>query len=383
VTTRRRKNSDHKKTVAKSRAADDEVATITLSGEALRRATVFGDGDPSKGVDLIMRSVADVSVLVDGELIEYPASAWTERDPAETNTIASGLGAEADQRIDEVLVAVRRLIAEGETVYSHEAISPIAIGRHLGIKIAIRGLSITIDLSHLVGSMLEVADEIFSDAFGTIVVFTGDSLLRGAVNLSVAGSVYRISELALETLADYYSETVIRGAASAAESFGENVARKFNRALTQSERKSFRELARKYALSRLSTRIPHVGRGGTNRTADGMPESTLLAFHQETERVYPFWKYAQQRYARGDETWQADARTAPEYHSFTAKDKRHAGVVLALIQTGRKVNGALPEPRVLAREHARLIAGLAATSDSKFRRYAKLGKQLSLRGKAG
>lgn len=41
--TKRRKNKAATK-------ADDEVATITLSGEAMRTATVLGDGDPQRGV---------------------------------------------------------------------------------------------------------------------------------------------------------------------------------------------------------------------------------------------------------------------------------------------------------------------------------------------
>jgi len=290
----------------------------------------------------------------------------------------------ADERLDDVLKEFRRILLLTGRAEPIDAVPPIDIdGRldsgTLSATYTVNNLSITIDFNRLGSGMLTVADSVFAETFGPdIVTFVEGSTLRDAVNEYVARSLQWVDGVAITTLADYFTELVVHGAAFAAESFAEELFAKANMSLTKSHRKPFRDIARSAASTLLETRIPNVGRGGSNRTArDIMSDTILVAFHVASERVYPFWKDVNERAKRGDDAWHADAKKLPEYGRFKAKEKRHADALLALLQSGRKINGALPDPRRLTREHARLIVGMKQESDSQLRKHAKRGKSLS------
>lgn len=269
------------------------------------------------------------------------------------------------------------MLVANATVETVEADRPIlvdggrvTIGTSI-VRYSVGALSITIDFEFLASLMLGIADSMFQ-VFD--VTFKGGGTMRDAVNHKVAAALRVIDETALNTLADYFTELAFRGVAMAAEEFAEEA---FKRPPTKSELKVLRSMSRQVAHDLLASRIPSVGRGGATRTEASIPEATLVAFYDRVERVYPFWRDVAERVKRGDDTWRSDAKQLPEYRRFKNPEKRHADAVLAMLGHGRKVNGARPAPRVLAREHARLIVGADGASDAKLRKLESKGKRLA------
>jgi hypothetical protein len=270
------------------------------------------------------------------------------------------------------------LLNQVSTTEPHDADPPIDIDGRLqtgtsAVTYNVRGLTITIDFEILCRDALLIADSVFQECFEGLV-----TNLQSATDEYVAATLQHVDRMAAATLSDYYIELVMHGVAFAAESFAEEMARQLGRHLTTSERKGYRAFARESTAFLAANRIPSVGRGGKTRLAEKPLPATLINFHKTIERAYPFWRDVRQRAGQNGKRWQSDIKKLPEYGRFTFNERKHADAVLVLLQKGRKVNGAVAEPRVLAREHARLVLGLPQTSDSVLRKYAAQGKQLSL-----
>ena len=293
-----------------------------------------------------------------------------------------------DPRLDVVLEEFRKILIQTGRVEPKDAVPPIDIdGRidsgTLSATYTVNELSITIDFHRLGRAMLTVADSVFAETFGPDVVTFGEgSSLRDAVSEYVARSLQWVDGIAIMTLADYFSELVVHGAAFAAESFGKDIVASAKLPWTKSLQKPFRDIARDTVTTLLDTRIPNVGRGGNTRTADVLPDETLIAFHRAIERAYPFWKDVKTRAARGDPAWQTDAKKLPEYRRFKSAERKHADAIITLLQRTllhkeRKINGATADASTLTREHARLIVGLAELSDSKLRQHQRRARAIA------
>ncbi|HEX7831621.1 MAG TPA: hypothetical protein VF787_18345 [Thermoanaerobaculia bacterium] len=281
-----------------------------------------------------------------------------------------------DERLRAVLDRVRDLLVASATIEVTDARKAIVVenGRlSLGtarVQYSIGPLAMTVDFESLASVMLELADSMF-EVFD--VTFKDGGTMRDAVNHKVAAAIRTIDDTALNILADYVTELAFQGAALATEEFASEV---FNRTLTKSEMKLFRSISRDVAEALLASRIPNVGRGGVTRVRDPLPDDVLVRFFEAAERVHPFWRDVADRARRGDETWQQDAKRLPEYRRFTKAERHHADATIVLLHRGRKVNGARPAPRVLAREHARLLVGLEVSSDGTLRQHEREGRAL-------
>jgi hypothetical protein len=281
------------------------------------------------------------------------------------------------ERIRGIIERLRELLYQVATIEVSGAASPIDIDQRLlsgtaAVTYGVRSLSITVDFEMFCRDTLMIADSVFRECFEGVV-----EPLESAVDEYVAKTLKWVDGVAIATLTDYYLELVMHAVGVASESFADDLMSMVGRRLRKSERKGFRDFARESAKSLLASRIPSVGRGGETRLAESPSPGVLIDFLQATERVYPFWRDAKQRAERDDSTWQSDAKMLPEYRRFTPAERRDACTVLALLRRGGKVNGAPAQPRVLAREHARLLLGMPQESDSKLRKHEARAKRLA------
>lgn len=321
-----------RKKAAKSRADDDEVVTITLSGEALRRATDYGGGDPSKGVDLIMRSVVELSAEVDGELFEYPAPAWTNREPEGTDTSVRGFGVKAD--ID---IAV-----------TSEVMAKV-VGNTLGTAI------------HDAGSAEITTPEMVADLSAMATACITDRLLEfwEIVAAKFAGDLWdTFGDATAAVLSDVFDR--MPGYTRFSIEQRKQLVQKIRSEVEQ--RKNADDTLRIRPFSRM--------RGGVSdsRLLKPLTPEQLAAYGALVQRVTPTWKAITAMRNSDRHGWTPDAKDHAA-RNFTGEELAAClNVIERIPSSANSLNSARIGPAVCAREHARIVLDISKRSDDQLKK---------------